>query len=469
MNLKLVLWNRPKKDGRCPIVFDLSEGRGFRKRIPTDLSVKLNEWDASNQRVNTKNPNNHILNVRLSEYRERLNTGLAKFETKQFNRQQLIGYLEGRSDFSSVDAYIDTEIKNTRKSATYQDYKGALTIIKKYSGYHDKPIPFDAVNYALLDKFKRNAKKNGVNGNSINSYFNKIRAVMNDAYDKNFIYEKFHLNKKLRVPTPKRSIQTCTPEDFRNAIEKVRNIYDWQALSFYLLMFCTRGMYLADIVNFKMSNFENSQGKGDFHEDFNTLFNREFDYMIHRRNKTRDKGNEDMKIRIDLFPTYELICLLKQSVLYTHYHKKPEIIPPLDEKLTIFSYDIDKDYSLHSNVWDIYKKKVKRLLGYSFKTARKTFNTYALQLKVSDSIRRILLGHQDSSMLQYYDNLNTIEILEQVDEAHTDVLKAFYAEELGELLFKKLDALDVPKWVSGQEVIYSKEDLLDEVKKTALR
>lgn len=60
---------------------------------------------------------------------------------------------------------------------------------------------------------------------------------------------------------------------------------------------------------------------------------------------------------------------------------------------------MNENYTLHKNVWDYYKKRVTKLLGYSYNTARKTFNTYALELQVSDTIRRVLLGHTDSSML----------------------------------------------------------------------
>ena len=108
-------------------------------------------------------------------------------------------------------------------------------------------------NYNMLSEFKRNAINNGVKATSLNSYFKKIKAILNDAYDKGFIYTKFTLNKNLKSPVQSNEerIQTIDPEDFNEAISKVSSIYDCQALGLYLLMFGLRGMYQADIVALK--------------------------------------------------------------------------------------------------------------------------------------------------------------------------------------------------------------------------
>ena len=36
--------------------------------------------------------------------------------------------------------------------------------------------------------------------------------------------------------------------------------------------------------------------------------------------------------------------------------KSPEIIPPLEDSIRIFNYNIDVDNDLHQNVWDNWKK-----------------------------------------------------------------------------------------------------------------
>ena len=458
MNISLKLKDKNITDKESAIWLDISNGRKFRKRIEIGISVKPKDWNDSNKSIKKTNPNYVILNQRVREIEAKMHTAIAKFDAKQFSEQQVIQFLKGKSDFSNLDDYVNTEIKNTRSSATYTDYKNTINSLKLHTGFKagDK-LSFEDINFTLLDKFKRNLLKNGRTGNTVNSYMTKIRAIMNDAYDKQFIFEKFEINKKLRVSSARpKAIKTCTYEEFEQAISKAKNIYDWQSLAFYLLMFCTRGMYPADIVNFKVANFKKSE------EDFpmSKICYEGFDYLVHRRNKTKDRGNEDMFIRIDEFPTLTLISKLRYSVFLTHHKTKPEILP-FNDGMSIFKYDTDTDYELHSNVWDIYKKKITKLLGYSFKTARKTFNTYALELEVSDSIRRVLLGHIDSSVLSHYDNLNTEKIMEQVENAHKSVLKEFKANELTELLIDKLADIGAPEWIYDGTMFSDDEALLN--------
>lgn len=464
MTITLSQVNRPLKNGNCNIIFDVVNGRNERKKIITGIKVLPKDWDSKHFRVKKTNKDSKDLNFRLQELTNKMLTAHAKYDAKQFNYSQVISFLEGKTAFGSIDEYIETEIKNTRSSATYTDYKNAFNSLKLHTSFKGK-LMFEDIDYTLLDKFKRQTLSLGRSGASVNSYLKKIRAVMNDAYDKGFIYERFELNKKLRVPTRRTVIKTSTPDDFKKAIDKIESIYDWQSLAFYLLMFCTRGMYPADIVNFKRANFQNKDMKmkilnlitNEYEEmDFlgGMLHLEGYDYLVHRRSKTSKNANEDMYIRVDKFPTLKLIHALKYSIIYTHYDKKPEIIPSLEDYISIFKYDVVKDYNLHSNIWDYYTKRVKKLLGYSYNTARKTFNTYALELQVSDTIRRILLGHADSTMLSHYDNLNTEAIREQVENAHKNVLERFNAPELTNLMMNKLESMNMPDVMYDDDIAF---------------
>ena len=455
MTINLYLNTRPLKDGTCNIVFYLVNGRDFRKQIPTGMKIEKKHWDKKKQRVKASYSNYKILNHTLDELGLKIRTAQDKYDTKQYTEQQVMSFLEGKTNFDSVDDYIETEIKNSRSNPTYVDYRNAINSFKLYTGYENKKLKFEDVNYNLLDKFKRNSEKNGVAGSSFNSYLTKIRAVFNDAYNKGYIYEKFEIHKNLKASVVRKPIRTCTSKDFENAIKKIKNIYDAQALGLYLLMFSTRGMYPADIVNFKQANFENDGGDKSFEMKF--FCEEGYDYLVHRRSKTKNRNNEDMYIKIDAMVLY-LIQLLKDTFIYTHYKTKPQILAPLDESLGIFCYDAESDYKLHKNVWDTYAKRVSKILGYSFKTARKTFNTHALELQVSDTIRRVLLGHSDESMLSYYDNLNTQEIRQQVEQAHTNILKEFRVSKLIKSLKNKISTLDVPEVIYNDD-IYTGDDI----------
>jgi hypothetical protein len=456
MTINLTIAKRPLKDGTCHIIYDLINGRERRKKIPTNIRCELNYWDSKKQRVKPTHVTAKILNNKLDELGDKVRVATDKFYTGQYSFAEVVSFLEGKTAFGSVDEYIETEIRNSRSKPTYIDYKTAINSLKKHTGIKDKLL-FHQVNYGLLDKFKQQTLRNGMKATAFNSYLTKIRAVMNDAYNKGFIYDKFELNRGLKLPERRKQLKTCTSTEFEQAIAKINTIYDWQALGFYLLMFCTRGMYPADIVNFRMANFENV-------DDIDKFCDADAKYLVHRRSKTSSRGNDDMIIRIDEKPTLQLITILKRSIVLTHYHKKPEIIPSILDDIRIFNYDMDLHYTQHNNVWDYYKKRVSKLLGYSYNTARKTFNTYALELQVSDTIRRVLLGHTDSSMLSHYDDLNAKRFMKQVEVAHMSVLEDFRALELMELLLTKLGSLDVPEWLYNGTIYHEEDAFWDDYK-----
>ena len=107
-------------------------------------------------------------------------------------------------------------------------------------------------------------------------------------------------------------------------------------------------------------------------------------------------------------------------------------------KLALFDYDL-KNSILHKNIWDVYQKKIKSLLGYSFQTARKTYNTYATELEVSNTVRDILLGHAPKSINEkHYINRRTIKISEKVQQAHVEILEDFQFEDLAMQLHVKM-------------------------------
>ena len=196
-------------------------------------------------------------------------------------------------------------------------------------------------------------------------------------------------------------------------------------------MFGLRGMYFTDIVALKDAEFK--------HNDFNTkdpyldIFNDGEKYIIHRRVKTKNSANDDLIIRLDKTIPY-LISQTKR--LFEITHKGRGIIS--ENPLALFDYDLT-DNIKHKNVWDVYQRRVKKLLGYSYQTARKTYNTFATELEVSNTIRDILLGHAPQSINEkHYINRRTIKISEKVQEAHTEILEDFQFEKLSMMLYVKM-------------------------------
>jgi hypothetical protein len=102
----------------------------------------------------------------------------------------------------------------------------------------------------------------------------------------------------------------------------------------------------------------------------------------------------------------------------------------------IFAYDIN-DTLIHKNVWDVYQKRIKKLLGKPFKTARKTFESYALKLAISQDIRYKLLGHANPTIKAHYQDWEWDELKLQVDEAHLNVLNEYKAKEIYKAIYSR--------------------------------
>ena len=457
MTITFRFMNKTDRYGRDTLRYDIShtDGQGSKQRkfVSTGIKAPKKDIDSKNWRVKKSNPNQLELNKALEDAREKIHTALNRFETKQFTYNQVVSYLKGEIDYGSVDKYIDSVIKESRTSYTYNDYKSILGAFKKHLNIPlDQQVTFtEFSSYEVLDRFKRSAINNGIAGTTINSYFNKIRAVLNDAYNKGYIYEKFILQRGLKVASrPSRKIETITPEEFEKAIMKVDNIYDAQALALYLLMFGLRGMYLTDIVALKDAEFK--------HNDFNTkdpyldIFNDGEKYIIHRRVKTKNSANDDLIIRLDDNIPY-LINQTKR--LFDITHSGRGIIS--ENPLALFDYDLT-DNIKHKNVWDVYQRRVKKLLGYSYQTARKTYNTFATELEVSNTIRDILLGHAPQSINErHYINRRTIKISEKVQEAHTEILEDFRFKHLASLLYGKM------LFFQGEDALEEARELMSKV------
>ena len=453
MVITLRLKSGTQKDGRTPVRFDIDHnlnGKRVRKKVSTSIKVKPTDILKKNFRVKGSNKNSESINQAIKKLEEQRDTALTRFEQKSFTYNQVVNYLKGESDFSSVDTYIDTEIKKTRSTATYNDYLNTLKAFKKHLSMVDDKISFNEFsNYNMLSEFKRNAINNGVKATSLNSYFKKIKAILNDAYDKGFIYTKFTLNKNLKSPVQSNEevIQTVDTEDIIELCKSQElSIYDCQALGLYLLMFGLRGMYQADIVALKDAKFR----KNDFpKKSIYSLFNDGNSYIVHRRHKTKNRANDALVIRVDS----TIPILIKQlKRLFKITHKGQDILS--DKSYALFDYNLNNQ-ELHKNLWDYYQKRIKKLLGVPFKTARKTFNTYATELEVSDTIKNILLGHAPQSLAdKHYTNRRTKKISEKVQEAHEEILEEFNFSGCMPLLLAHMiryDEVRYPVYLEGMK------------------
>jgi len=457
MVIRLIIKNRKNRHNRNPIYISIQKGRSgssgsIQKLITTSVDVELKDWDKFNALVKSSDPNYKVFNHALSKIKERMQHARSRFENDQMTIEQVVNYLKGNASYDTIDEYLDTIMQPKLKATTYQSYKGVLRAFKKHLNIpQSEGLEFKAlIGYSNLETFKINAQKAGVSGVSVNSYYKQMAAIYNDAYNNEVVFEKFEVHKNLKPRnTRPKPLQTMSVQTFYDGIRNCKNLYDCQTLGLYLLMFACRGMYQADIVQM---SFENAV----FDEKRNPKSALK---LNHFRHKTKDSNSDLMQIDVSAM-MLGLITMLKYSFIYTHSHLRPEVLAKYEDALAIFDYDVN-DNTLHNGLWDFYGKNCKRLLGMPFKTARKTFNTVALELAVPDSTRRILLGHTDSSMLRHYDAVQAKRIQKIVSDAHQKVLKNAYFETLCAQLLQKVESLN-PNYVLFTHPNFNQDGIISE-------
>jgi len=424
----------------------------YRSNPPLTKSISIKvlpkDWNSRTSRIDGRVENSIILNREIEKVETNLKTAWSYLEAGSYSWNEFTAAVRGGETGSqkTLLTFVDTVIKQRHFNiSSFNTYLGVCKALLKE--VEKKDIFLKELTNELIDSCVFRWKQR-LSPSSVRTYILHLKKIKDLAYDKGLITEPFKRRDEWKVKKNSsiKIIETVKTEDFKEAIERIEDIYDLQAMYFYLLMFCLRGFYQGDIVTMHLhaSNLVDADRDGTLHLD-----KKEKKYIKHQRSKT----GELMEVRMDLEPIFSLIYTLRDTVRFTHgqrinkktgepFKKGKDVYSNDELKGWIFSYDLN-DTKTHKNVWDVYQKRIKELLGKPFKTARKTFESYALKLKVSQDIRFKLLGHANPTIKAHYQDWEWEELKEQVDEAHLEVLEEYKAKELLKALNSKAKSLKI--------------------------
>lgn len=418
MGVAIYLKNYKNTSGRQMLQLKCrTKGMSFTKNL--GITVHPKDWDSKTLRIKNAIP---AVSDKLSKIRDNMFHSWELYEAGVFTFDELTRRLTSGNTGEDVLSFIEDIFSVNRTSATTQSYINSVNAYKLILGL--KVVTFNHFNYSNISGAINKWNNKGLSPSSIRSYINHIGAIVNEAFRRGLVDSPFKNHPNYRQKKVTRVIKTATPEMFREAIDKVNNIRDFQALAIWLLQFTMRGMYTSDLATMHLHNRQN--------ED-DVEANR---YVLHKRHKT----GEPMDILYSCEPTEGLILSLQNSIRHTHNHK-PYMIPDRSNPLQLFKYDYD-DSKVHKNVWDVYAKRASKLL-LPMKTARKTFESYALMLNMTAEIRYRLLGHTDQSIKSHYQNWQWEKLSDKIDDAHIKVLQEFQSKELfNELIDRVTEVTD---------------------------
>ena len=238
----------------------------------------------------------------------------------------------------------------------------------------------EEINYNTITKAIASWKGN-LSPTSINTYVRHLISFRNDAYRRGIVSSPIVRERTYRQRVKELEIKSITSNVFKDAIDKANTDIEFTSLRMYLLSFIGRGLYYGDFMT--------------------------------------------------LNPT---------SGVFTHYRQKTGnrmLIDGLDGLIERLHSTIPLSH-LNTNKIRKYQESTKRLLGAPFKTARKTFDSYALLVDTDFQIRLHLLGQRDNTIKRHYTNFEWELIQDKVNKAHRKVVNKFNAVEYAERLLDKL-------------------------------
>jgi len=217
---------RSKKDGSYPLVLRL----GHKQRtasISLRFFIHEKDWDAKSKTVRKSFKSIESIAKINNELQKKRNDAMDIImklhdsgELDSLSVTELKEKIENpvtyHSFFSYTEHIID-ELKRANRFGTARSYKGALSVLKDFSGGRD--LSFKSINYQFLTKFETNhiAKGNSLNGLSV--YLRAIRAIYNKAIKSGIVEKELYPFSDYKVkstPTDKRALDW---DKFRKIIE----------------------------------------------------------------------------------------------------------------------------------------------------------------------------------------------------------------------------------------------------------
>ena len=440
------------KQGKSAILFDCFRGK-YRKKINTNVYVPSDNYNELENLIIKSDPKHVSLNIALKKLEEKKELALEGYTEEKWTNKELENFLKSGIELYSLDEYVMNQFGEAKSKITSKDYINVVKVFKKHL-YKNASIQFEELlDIELLLKFKVNALKNGLKQSSINSYVKKLKVIMNNAYRDGYINERFNIPKSIIEEVIPDKKEIITYKEIEEGISKIENIYQAQSIALFLLMLSCKGMYPADVMNYKKIE------KTDPGELLiNNLFENDSAYIKFKKSKKSDKYKY---VRVNL-AIKKLVTLLKITFHMTHYKKYSDILAPYNDPYHIFAIDINNNNNTYKNIWNFYQKMIKSTINYSFTSARDSFNIILEEQEMTNQTRDILTGDISEKELTQINSLKLIDAKEKMRDIEDRINREFRLIDLVEILTNKLklignnfEYLALEKWETPKEFIAS--------------
>ena len=407
------------KNNLSNIYFDI-KSTNYRKKIKSELYVNRNNY--SKDEISNAETNHISKNILLEKLKLHKDKALDNLKSGKWKLSQCEKYLKNGVEVQSMKSFINKNF-NDVSIFTKKDYLNTIGVFKKHLELN-KEIYLKDLNRENLVKFKANTLFNGIKISSVNAYLKKLKVIVNkasklDLIVNNKIFDNNLIEKANKKKSEKRKINI---NDIEQAIISSTDIYDLQAISFFITMVIFKGMTPIEIVKYK-------------HLKTSSATNSKDNYIVYK-----SKGvNRFVRFNENIF---KLIRTIKTSLYFTHFNKNPELLAAYKNEYEIFNLNISKEIKKHKNLWNVYQKKIKQLIGINFRTANTIYVDFINNIEISHQAREILVGKIDASEI-IFDKENVLN--DQINGVQNKLEVEFQLGKLIALVENKMALLGIKK------------------------
>lgn len=294
---------------------------------------------------------------------------------------------KSESDMLSFNSYFK-EFITSKVGRTAEIYQNTLNRVEILFG---KEIYFDDISYIWLEKLDKSMRQKGLKVNARSIEFRNIRAVINDAINKDIIGQELYPFRKFKIKTEKTRKRSISVEQIRNLFscsgqEHLEWARDVAKLIFFLIGINVKDLYYLSGVN--------------------------SDYIDYRRAKTHSlysiKVEPETRVLLDKFKNDRGDLVFKDEMI-----------------LKSFGIRINK-----------HLKTIGKSIGVENLTTyylRHTWATIAAELDLPKETISAALGHSSNTTTDIYIDFNS----KKIDDANRKVLNFILNENSNNL--KKVD------------------------------
>jgi len=415
MNIKIKISSYQDKNKLSNVFFDLMD-TNYRKKIKSDLYV--NSLNFTLNEVKQGDSNYISKNILLEKLKKQRVLTIDNFKIGVWKLSDCENYLRKGVEIKSIKDFIKENFKHL-SIFTKNDYLNTVGVYKKHLKI-GRTIYLRDLNTENLLLFKTNTLFNGLKTSSINSYLKKLKVIVNKAHSKNLIINKNIFSKNLIEKEESKKVkgkEICISK-IEEGIFKSESVYDIQAIAFFITMIIFKGMKPIEMVRY--TYLESSDLANEKYVTYNS------------------KGvNKYIQFSEN---TFRLIRILKISLHFTHFEKSPEMLAPYNNVYEIFNQSISTRIKKHKNIWNIYQKKIKNLIGCNYTMANKIYINYINNLEISNNARQILIGNKDGGNI-LFDQNNPLR--DQIKSAENKLMQDFQLGKLVALIENKMNLLGI--------------------------